>query len=338
MISLKDLAAECGVSIATVSKALNDQKDVSQKTKERIRQKAKEMGYFPNSAAKTLKTNESKNIGVLFVDEARSGLTHDYFNHVLDSFKSEIELHDYDLTLINCSKTHHTNMTYLERARYRGFDGVIIACINFLDPEVSALVTSGIPVVTIDYIFNDTLAVLSDNIGGMREILKYVYGKGHRKIAYIHGADSSVTQARISSFYTTAAQLGLEVPEEYVREAPYRDTEETYKQTNLLLDLPDPPTCILFPDDYSGLGGIIAIKNRGLRVPEDVSVVGYDGINRGLSIQPSLTTWQQDTETIGREAARRLISQIKSPKTTIIMPVTVPGRLYEGDSVLDLNK
>ena len=184
----------------------------------------------------------------------------------------------------------------------------------------------------------DLYDITSSVLLGMREILKYVYGKGHRKIAYIHGADSSVTQARISSFYTTAAQLGLDVPEEYVREAPYRDTEETYKQTNLLLDLPDPPTCILFPDDYSGLGGIIAIKNRGLRVPEDVSVVGYDGINRGLSIQPSLTTWQQDTETIGREAARRLISQIKSPKTTIIMPVTVPGRLYEGDSVLDLNK
>ena len=200
MASLKDLAAECGVSIATVSKALNGQKDVSPKTRERIRQKAREIGYFPNSAAKALKTNESKNIGVLFVDDARSGLTHDYFNHVLDSFKREIELHDYDLTLINCTRTSASGMTCLERARYRGFDGVIIACINFKDPEVAELVASEIPVVTIDYIFNNTLAVLSDNVGGMRGLLHYVYEKGHRKIAFIHGADSTVTQARISSF------------------------------------------------------------------------------------------------------------------------------------------
>ena len=91
MISLKDIAAACNVSVATVSKALNDQHDVSAITKELVRQKAKELGYFPNSAAKMLKTNESRNIGVLFVDEAQSGLTHDYFNHVLDSFKRGIE-------------------------------------------------------------------------------------------------------------------------------------------------------------------------------------------------------------------------------------------------------
>lgn len=138
MISLKDIAAACNVSVATVSKALNDQHDVSVKTKELVRQKAKELGYFPNSAAKMLKTNESRNIGVLFVDETQSGLTHDYFNHVLDSFKRGIEKYDYDLTLINCSKGQSQQMTYLERARYRGFDGIAIACIDFQDPEVPA--------------------------------------------------------------------------------------------------------------------------------------------------------------------------------------------------------
>ena len=119
MVSMKDLAAACNVSIATVSKALNDQHDVSAKTKEMVRRKAKELGYFPNSAAKALKTNRSHNIGVLFVDEAQSGLTHDFFANVLDSFKRTIELQDYDLTLVNCSKEHHGSMTYLERARYR---------------------------------------------------------------------------------------------------------------------------------------------------------------------------------------------------------------------------
>ena len=129
MVSMKDLAAAC--TIATVSKALNDQRDVSEKTKEMVRKKAKEMGYFPNSAAKALKTNRSYNIGVLFVDEAQSGLTHDFFANVLDSFKRTIERKDYDLTLINCNKKRSDSMSYLERARYRGFDGVAIACIDF---------------------------------------------------------------------------------------------------------------------------------------------------------------------------------------------------------------
>ena len=91
MVSLKDISNACGVSVATVSKALNDHSDISEETKETIRRVAKEMGYFPNSAAKALKTNRTSNIGVLFVDDARSGLTHDYFSNVLDSFKRTAE-------------------------------------------------------------------------------------------------------------------------------------------------------------------------------------------------------------------------------------------------------
>ena len=153
MVSLKDIAKACQVSVATVSKALNDHNDISAETKERIRQVAKDMGYFPNSAAKALKTNRTYNIGVLFVDEARSGLTHNYFSHVLDSFKQTAEQQGYDMTFINCCKTRPNRMTYLEHARYRGFDGVVIACIDFNDPEVIELVKSNIPVVTIDHLF-----------------------------------------------------------------------------------------------------------------------------------------------------------------------------------------
>ena len=338
MVSMKDLAAACNVSIATVSKALNDQRDVSEKTKEMVRKKAKEMGYFPNSAAKALKTNRSYNIGVLFVDEAQSGLTHDFFANVLDSFKRTIERKDYDLTLINCNKKRSDSMSYLERARYRGFDGVAIACIDFRDPEVIELVDSNIPVVTIDYIFNNRIAVISDNIKGMHDLVTYVYGKGHRKIAYIHGRDSSVTQARVSSFYTTCAQLGIEVPEEYIKEAKYRDTKGTYEKTLELLDLPDPPTCILYPDDFAGFGGINAIRERGLRIPEDISVAGYDGLRIGRHLEPRLTTIRQDTEKIGREAAENLIHLIEHPRATIIRPIVVEGELYEGETVGDISR
>ena len=338
MVSMKDLAAACNVSIATVSKALNDQHDVSAKTKEMVRRKAKELGYFPNSAAKALKTNRSHNIGVLFVDEAQSGLTHDFFANVLDSFKRTIELRDYDLTLVNCSKVHSNSMSYLDRARYRGFDGVAIACIDFRDPEVVDLVYSNIPVVTIDYIFNNRIAVISDNVKGMRDLVTYVYQMGHRKIAYIHGNNSSVTNARVSSFFTTCTQLGIEVPDEYIKQADYRDTEGAYLKTMELLDLKDPPTCILYPDDFAGFGGMNAIRERGLRIPEDISVAGYDGIRIGRHIMPKLTTIRQDTKMIGKLAAENLIKLIEHPRSTIIRPIVVEGALYKGCTVADINK
>lgn len=334
MASLKDIAKACGVSTATVSKALNDHNDIGRETKEYIKRTAKEMGYSPNLSARALKTNRTYGIGVLFVDDAMSGLKHDYFSSVLDSFKRTAEKSGYDITFINSCRNRPDRMTYLEHSRYRGFDGVVLACIDFKDPEVIELVQSDIPVVTIDYIFNNRIAVLSDNVAGMRDLLEYIYGMGHRRIAYIHGVDSAVTGRRLSSFYSTAEKLDLEIPDEYVREAAYRDSDGAYKVTNELLELRNPPTCIIYPDDYAAFGGINAIRHKGLRIPEDISVAGYDGIGAARRLDPQLTTIGQDAEQIGCVAARELIKLIERPKTTIVDQIVIQGHLIEGKSVL----
>ncbi|MBR1770805.1 MAG: LacI family DNA-binding transcriptional regulator [Lachnospiraceae bacterium] len=333
MTSMKDISKVCGVSVATVSKALNDHRDIGEKTKQHIREVARELGYSPNLAARALKTNRTHGIGVLFVDDARSGLTHDYFSSVLDGFKRMAEKCGYDITFINSNKNRSDSMSYLEHSRYRGFDGIAIACIDFDDPQVLELIQSDIPVVTIDYIFNDHIAVVSDNVQGMHDLAEYICRQGHRKIAYIHGAASTVTSNRLSSFYKTTEAFGIEVPDAYVREAPYRDTHRSYQVTNELLDLPDPPTCILYPDDFAALGGINAIRERGLRIPEDISIAGFDGIAMAKHLDPALTTVQQDTEQIGFAAARELISAIERPKSTLITQITIPGHLVEGKSV-----
>lgn len=336
MASLKDISRVCGVSVATVSKALNNHSDIGEETKEHIKKVAKEMGYLPNLSARALKTNKTHGIGVLFVDEAGSGLTHDYFSSVLDSFKRTAESRGYDITFINSCKNRENRMTYLDHSRYRGFDGVALACIDFEDPEVVELVQSDLPVVTIDYLFNNRNAVVSDNVSGVRDLLEYIYEMGHRKVAYIHGASSAVTTNRLSSFYRTAERLGIKVPDEYVMEAAYRDTAATFEATNRLLDLPDPPTCILFPDDFAAFGGINAIRERGLRIPEDISVAGYDGIRAAEILEPRLTTVKQDTERIGSMAARKLIDLIETPKTTLVEQVIIPGNVFEGKSVARL--
>ena len=332
MVSLKDISAVCGVSVATVSKALNDQSDIGEKTKKRIRQVAKEMGYFPNSAAIALKTNRSNNIGVLFVDEALSGLTHDYFAYVLDSFKRTAESQGYDITFINCSKDKVNRLSYLEHSRSRGFDGVVIACIDFNDPEVVELVESDIPVVTIDHVFENRKAVVSDNANGMKDLLEYVYSKGHRRIAYIHGAQSSVTTKRLEAFINVAKNLGLDVPEAYLKEAAYRNTSESYRITNELLDLQNPPSCIFYPDDFASFGGMKAINERGMSIPEDISIVGYDGIRIGRQVAPQLTTLIQDTEQIGSESAKCLMDMIEGVEIEF-EKVVITGKLYKGGTV-----
>lgn len=336
MISIKDISTKCGFSVATVSKALNDHSDIAESTKELIRKTAKEMGYFPNSSARALKTHRTYNIGVLFVDEAQSGLTHEYFARVLDSFKVEAERNGYDITFIN-KHMGQKNMSYYEHSKYRGVDGVVIACIDFRDRDVIELIHGELPVVTIDHVFDNRTAIISDNIKGMRDLIHYIYDMGHRKIAYIHGADSSVTQNRVGSFYKTLGELGIKVPDEYVKSGIYHDPDTTAKLTKELLDMKDSPTCIIFPDDFSCIGGLNMIKERGLRIPEDISVAGYDGIPLSQMLSPKITTVKQDTKSLGRSAAQKLIALIENPKATIIERVVVEGEVLYGQSVKKLN-
>lgn len=333
---MKDIAAECGVSVATVSKALNDHKDIGSSTKQKIKNKAKEMGYFPNLSARALKTNRTYNLGVLFADEAMSGLTHSYFAHVLDSFKVTAEEQGYDITFLNCSRKRKNRMSYVEHARYRGLDGIMIACIFFEDPEVVELLSSNVPIVTIDYIFDGRLSVSSDNISGMKELVTYIVEKGHRRVAYIHGNETSVTVNRLSSFYNIMEELNIQIPDEYVRPGFYTDMQLAAKRTEELLDLKEPPTCIIYPDDYAAIGGISVIRNRGLKVPEDISIAGYDGISIAYQFQPNLTTVKQNTRELGKIAAEKLIDLIEKPKLTLNEQIVVKTELVRGESVLNL--
>ncbi len=332
MVSIKDISIRCRVSVATVSKALNNYSDIADVTKENIRRVAKEMGYFPNSSARALKTNRSYNLGVLFVDEAQSGLTHEYFAKMLDSFKVEAEKNGYDITFISKYRGDKSMSCY-EHSKYRGVDGVVIACIDFSDHEVLELIAGELPVVTIDHVFDNRTAIVSDNAKGMKDLITYIYNMGHRRIAYIHGADSSVTFNRIGSFYKTLGELGISVPDEYVKNGVYHDPDTTKRLTTELLELKKRPTCIIFPDDFSCIGGINAIKEKGLRIPEDISLAGYDGILLSQMLNPKLTTLQQDTSAMGKYAAQKLITMIENPKASIIERIVIEGRLIEGNSV-----
>ncbi|MDD7402981.1 MAG: LacI family DNA-binding transcriptional regulator [Butyribacter sp.] len=332
MASIKDIAKICGVSVATVSKALNDKDDIGEETKKRIKEVAKQMGYFPQYYARAIRMNKSFNIGVLFMDEAMSGLTHDYFANILNSFKVTAESKGYDITFINSSKKYKKGKTYLEHCRYRGLDGVVIACIHFDNPEVVELMKSDIPVVAIDYESKDVISVLSNNTVGMQELVEYIISMGHKKIAYISGDVTNVTSKRVESFQKTMKAHSLPLPEEYQISSEYRNLKKAAIYTKQLLELKEPPTCIIYSDDYSAVGGIGQIRAMGLRIPEDISVAGYDDIFIAGQMQPRLTTVAQDTECIGKKAAEKLISLIEK-KNVSLKPYIVKTELKKGASV-----
>ena len=134
----------------------------------------------------------------------------------------------------------------------------------------------------------------------------------------------------------TARQLGLEIPDEYVLESEYRDTEGAAKATQKLLDLKKRPTCILYPDDFAALGGVSRIRENGLLIPEDISVAGYDGIRLARHASPKMTTLYQDTGRIGQYAAEKLIDLIENPRTALRDITVVEGRVLEGQTVRNL--
>ncbi|MCR5625052.1 MAG: LacI family transcriptional regulator [Lachnospiraceae bacterium] len=338
MASIKDIAEMCGVSVATVSKALNDKDDISEKTKEEIKRVAREMSYFPQFYARAIRMNKSYNLGVLFVDESMSGLTHDYFANILNSFKVTAEAKGYDITFINSNKREVNNKTYLEHCRYRGLDGVVIACIDFYNPEVVALINSSIPTVTIDKEFEGRTSINSDNDTGMRELIEYIIENGHENIAYIHGELSDVTKHRINIFKEVMKEHGIKTSSNRILQSEYRNPIKAGEITHKLLKQKYPPTCIVYSDDYSAIGGIGAINDMGLSIPGDISIAGFDDIFLAGQLVPRLTTVKQYTENIGTIAAEKLIALIESGGKAEHETITVPTSLIKGETVANVSK
>ena len=332
MVTITDISRACGVSRATVSKALNGAPDIAAETAERIRECARSLGYLPNATARALKVGRSNNIGVLFSDSTGGGISHEYFSKILESVKAEAEKLGYDITFIS-KDLGDMKMDFYEHAKYRNCDGVVVASADFHDPAIIRLCTSDIPTVTLDYVYDSRTAILSDNVRGMEELVTYVHSMGHRRIAFIYGELTSVTQKRLASFKKTCASLGISVLPEYMRQGVYPDPRSSGLATRALLSLPERPTCILYPDDFSFIGGMNELEKQGVSIPKDMSVAGYDGIPLSQVLRPRLTTYRQGAERMGAEAARLLVEQIEHPDTWLPQQVTVEGELLTGDTV-----
>lgn len=332
MTTLKEIAARYGCSVATVSKALNGMPDIGAETAQKIRDIANEMGYIPNAAARTLKTNRSHTIGLMMFLRGESVWLHDHFSRIAAGIQEEIEAAGFDLTPVTCTG-ETLEGHYLEHCRHRGYDGLIVMSGTFQESGLQALVDSTIPLVTIDYAFPHHSAIFMDHAQGIGDLVKHVYGMGHRRIAYVYGQEGTVAHARLRGFLDVCSRLGVEVPPEYIIPSTYRDTEDSARATRVLMALPKPPTCILYPDDYACTGGMNALMDMGLRIPEDVSVAGYDGIPLAQLLRPRLTTILQDGQAAGRMAGSELLRTIRNPHGFAPRHIVLPCSLIPGASV-----
>ena len=329
MVTIKMIAQRCGLSTAAVSRALNRLPGVSEANAERIRQIAKEMGYYPNVAARTLKTNRTRSIGVLY----RNLFGHEFFSLVLEGLHVEALRQGYELVFLS----NATDMTYIDYARQRQCAGVIIVQSLFDQENVMTLVESDLPTVSIEDAYPGITTITSDNVEAVEEIIHYLHNElGHSRIAFIHGENGQSTTERIAGFYRGCRDCGIAVPEEYLRVAKFRTPYISGDVTRELLALPNPPTCILYPDDISCLGGITEIERLGMRVPDDIGVFGFDGVTLSRAVRPQLTTYVQDAQQLGARAMQEIIDAIETPRFYVPRTISIKGKLQHGGTVRSL--
>lgn len=330
MATIYDVAKKSGYSITTVSKVLNNYPNVSNKAKEKVMSAVEELGYIPYSSARTLATKKSNMIGVVFSEAMDVGITHPFFSEVIEAFKKQVELHHYDLLFV--SRNIDSHQDYHTHLRHRGVDGVVVFNLHSEDQELKTFNDSSLPAVFIDTYIENANLVYSDNQLGCSLAIDYLYDLGHRKIAHITGSPSTFTGAeRIKGFNKAIEEKGLNIPDEYHVSGGFFSYEGGSSAMLKLLSLQDRPTAIFVSGDEMAMGAIAVAKEMGVRIPEDISIIGFDDIALAKYVEPALTTIGQDKDRIGRQAATLLLNEIEGIKRANRANI-IPVRLIKRES------
>ena len=306
--NIYELATKSGFSVSTVSKALNHTGRISEATREKILKVASELNYIPSYHAKALSLNKSWLIGIIYSDNLGIGFSHPHFSVILEGFKQEAEKEGYEITFINRNMGNRS-MTYLEFCRYRQVEGVFIVNYYSLSKQVPQLIESGLPLVSSDSGFDDIPTITSNDVLGGVLATQYLYDLGHKKIDHIAGPSYTISaQHRKKGFLQVINEHDDIISNIY--EAHNYSIEDGYQQALNIIEKNDLPTAIFVAGDWMALGVIQALKEHDIKVPEDISIIGYDDLDFLKYSQPALTTVSQNKLEIGKRAAQYLIQQI----------------------------
>jgi LacI family transcriptional regulator len=327
-ITLRDIAGEVGLHVSTVSRALdpNMRNFISEEVANRVLETARSMGYRPNRMAYGLRTNRSMTTGILIPDIANV-----IFPPIVRGVEAVLEPLGYASFIVNTDNRGKREQWLMDALHDRGVDGVIHAAASRQDPACIEMVRQGIPIVTVNRRLEGTVipCVVNDEASGIAAVLEHLRQLGHAAIAHIAGQqDSSTGYARLEAFRANCVSAARgELPHPIVFSRGYT-RREGYRCMIELLDRNVPLTAVVAANDMLALGAIAALRDRGLRCPEDVSVTGFNDMPFLDLIPPALTTVRIEQFSAGKAAAELLLALMRNEDVGegVVLPVSLVVR------------
>jgi len=332
--TIYELAKELNYAPSTISKALNNNPGISEDKRQMIIEYARKVGYVPNQNARTLKAKVSNTIGVLFSEELDIGLEHPFFSAVLQSFKKTIESKGFEMTFI-VSKIGDVKTNYLDYCRNRNISGVLIAAGKSSDKFLDDIIQSELKVVSTDYVTDDVLTVISDNNNGVREAFAYANEIGTKSVGLLMGPYSAYSfTERFTSFFKYQQKYNFEYRDEWYTQSESYDFESGYTAMKKMIERCEKlPDVIFAVSDLLAMGAIVALEDAKIKVPEQISVFGFDDIEYAKYYKPSISTVRQNTKAIGETAANLLIDMLQNGTEYKEKMVRIPTKFIKRDSM-----
>ena len=310
-VTLREVAQKAGLSVTTVSRALNGHDDVAAETKQAIRDVANELGYVPNLSARRLKMEKADAIGLILPKE-NLRFSDPFFSDLLSGIVEQSSQYGFELNITTPLTADKVEEEYLSYIRSRRVDGFIIVRVQQDDSRIGLLQEHDFPFVAFgrngteaDYPFVD-----EDGAAGIKTIVSHLVALGHTRLACIteplHLAKAS---ARLQGFLDGLAEHGLTAVADYIIEGSFRQ-RSGYTCTQELLNLAQPPTAIVTVNDLLALGAMNAVRARGLTVGQDISITGFDDILLAEYANPPLTTLHLPAHQLGILLCQTLIKVI----------------------------
>ncbi len=311
-ISLKKVAEKAGVSIATVSRVINNSPNVNPETRIKIEKIIKDLKYTPNRVAKRLRNRSSSGslLGVLIPD-----IQNPFYVEVLRGIEDVAYKNKYALIMCNFAQDENKEKLYLDILQSESIDGLIAAPTHEHDQKVTNLVKAGLPIVCVDrgLVDVDVDVVLVENRKGAFTAVDYLAKKGYKRIAYISGIPKlPSSRDRELGFRDALEANKLSVFTELIKYGDSRH-DSGVRLCAELLELPNPPDAIFAGNNLITLGALETIHKKGLKIPGEVAIIGFDDMYWSISLNPPLTAVRQPAYEIGKCAAEQLISRINNP-------------------------
>lgn len=308
MTTIKDVAKKAGVSISTVSRVLTSRAHVNEETKEKVIKVIEELNFKPNLIARGLKERRTNTIGLIIPD-----ISNPYYPKIAKSVEDYAKQLGYAVILCNTYDNLEEELKYVDMLKKRYIDGIIFITASKDGKHIKNLMDENFPVVQLDRFRDANVpSVVSDNINGAYEATKYLIENGHKKIACVIGnTNNQIFIDRFIGCMMALNENNIKVPDEFVIKDA-NTLEEVHESVMELLKNYQHPTAIFSSSDQKSFGIYRAIRDCGLKVPDDISVIGYDNVDLAKYLDPPLTTYDQSVKEMGVLAVKRLIEQIES--------------------------